>query len=225
VRNEVALPDDEPRLVRLMLDYLYQLDYNCESGSRDVDKQNEEIHGRTSTPDAEPVSPVTETIRMFESRSAPAFTNTDEGEAELVFSVGKKKDKKDKKRRNYLAEPLPKADAEPQTAPESIVCAPEGTDLRTHAQMYALADKYGISDLKELARDKFADAVDRNCYESEFSLAIRTVYASTPDDDMGLRDVVVETIREHRELLSKADVEEVVKENTELAFALLKSVW
>lgn len=53
----------------------------------------------------------------------------------------------------------------PPAAPaeEGTVTPPlEETELITNARMYALADKFGIEDLKELAREKFARVATRD---------------------------------------------------------------
>jgi hypothetical protein len=216
LKNEVTLPDDEPKLVRLMIDYLYQLDYNDTSGPQDGHAPTGEIDERASSLIPEPVSPVAQAIIDFEELSAPAAPTAEEvGDVDFApFRKGKKGKRKKPASLAWDDEPAPPVDFEPKES-----------ELSIHAHMYELAEKYGIHDLKDLARTKFAESVSEKWNGSEFPLAIRIVYATTPENDNGLRDVVVETISQHKELLSEGSVEEVVKDINGLAFALLKSAW
>ena len=69
------------------------------------------------------------------------------------------------------------------------------SELHTHAEMYAIAEVYDIKDLKEEALWKFEkDIKDKQGHNDELkhvTEVIPTVYATTPDSDRGLRDVVV----------------------------------
>ena len=69
------------------------------------------------------------------------------------------------------------------------------SELHTHAQMYALSDEYDIQDLREEALWKFEQAIKaKKGHSDEFPYlveVIATVYATTPDSDRGLRDVIV----------------------------------
>ena len=58
-------------------------------------------------------------------------------------------------------------------------------------KVYAIADKYGCSELKELAKDIFAIETFWFMASSDALPAevVQQVYASTPETDRGLRDV------------------------------------
>lgn len=115
----------------------------------------------------------------------------------------------------------------PPAAPaeEGTVTPPlEETELITNARMYALADKFGIEDLKELAREKFARVATRDWNKGEFVHAVQIVYESTPKSDSGLRDVVVKTINQHRDLMKDSEMENMLEELNGLAVGLLKVV-
>lgn len=62
--------------------------------------------------------------------------------------------------------------------------------LRTHAEVYALAEKYNISGLKEAAAEKFQDTMEDIFTGQSFYDTVRFVYTSTPDTDDCLRDIV-----------------------------------
>jgi len=94
--------------------------------------------------------------------------------------------------------------------------------LLTHTRVYALAEKYGIPALKNLAKHKFERQMA--CYydSPEFADAVEEVYSSTIDNDRGLRDVVLQAFRSHPQLATTQDVFAVIKRTPALAFELWK---
>jgi hypothetical protein len=98
----------------------------------------------------------------------------------------------------------------------------ESTHLVTHAKVYAIAEKYGIAGLKELARSKFADQIDLHLSSPEFSEACQEAYESTFHTDRGLRDVIVQAFRANPSLSLRPDVESMVRETPGLAFELFR---
>jgi hypothetical protein len=96
------------------------------------------------------------------------------------------------------------------------------TNLLLHTQVYALAEKYDITSLKELAKRKFE--MELACYfdSPELAEAIEEVYCSTIDSDRGLRDVVLEAFKAHPELESTQDVYAVVHSTPTLERELWK---
>jgi hypothetical protein len=98
----------------------------------------------------------------------------------------------------------------------------EESHLITHTRVYALAEKYDIPSLKDLAQSKFEMAMA--CYydSSEFADAIEEVYCSTIDSDRGLRDIVLQAFRAHPALATTQDVYTVIKDTPTLALELYK---
>lgn len=94
--------------------------------------------------------------------------------------------------------------------------------LLLHTRVYALAEKYDIPSLKQLARRKFEMAVA--CYYDapELADAIEFVYSSTIDSDRGLRDVVIQLFRTHPQLANTQDMFAVIQETPTLALDLWK---
>jgi hypothetical protein len=226
-----------------MIDYLYQLDYEFKSGSANGIVSADE-HEPNHAPEpklpvgeawaAAKVMPVTvkvaEAWAVAEAMPVEEVTPTGEPmpEEEVEWVEGRPNHKKHKKRYPKCSfqdcDTSQLFDAGPAHSDESVHKSKE-TGIDVHAQMYALADKYGIHDLKDLAREKFAVAASIGWHENMFATAVQTVYSSTPDSDHGLRDVVVETIRKHKELLRKAEIKILVREVDGLAYDLLKSEW
>lgn len=202
-----------------MIDYLYQLDYefkpeSCNGVIANGEPELDQI--------PEPDLPVAKGIGRFEEVSEPPL----EAEEEQWALPKLKKTKSSKKKRTIAAwSPTSVVEYQLPQIEESVSNSAKKSELNVHAQMYALADKYGIHDLKDLAREKFAEAASNDWDANDFPIAVQTVYASTPECDYGLRNVVVATLTQHRELFEKSEVEALVKEVNGLAFGLLKAAW
>jgi len=69
----------------------------------------------------------------------------------------------------------------------------ENPALFSSIRVYAVAEKYDIKDLKQLAQSRFSIWASNNWNHSEFPMMVQEVYDSTPSSDRGLRDIV-ETI-------------------------------
>lgn len=98
----------------------------------------------------------------------------------------------------------------------------DDSHLLLHTKVYALAEKFDIPGLKDLAKSKFEMAMACHYDSPEFAEAIEEVYCSTVDSDRGLRDVVLQAFRSHPQLASTQDVFSVIKETPTLAFELFK---
>ena len=86
-------------------------------------------------------------------------------------------------------------DPEPEEGPSSR------SVFRTHAEVYAIADKYDLPELSELAMSKFSKELMWDHDRTEFLRSVPKVYDLTPDSNRGLRDVVVAYVRQHAEEL------------------------
>jgi hypothetical protein len=109
--------------------------------------------------------------------------------------------------------PLPSTQpSEPNQAPPSNLCL--------HAKVYALGEKYGIWLLKVFALRSFEAEVESHLQSKDFLLAIEEAYTSTIEEDRRLRDVIVKTMKKHKDLLKKPSVQAIVK-STQLGYDLL----
>ncbi|KAM4065565.1 BTB/POZ domain-containing protein [Hirsutella rhossiliensis] len=93
--------------------------------------------------------------------------------------------------------------------------------LRVHAMVYALAEKYSVDGLKDLAMRKFEQEVGKHWDSDDFIQAAEYAYTSTVEGDRGLRNLVVKTFEEHHSLLRKEDAKAMVKRVESLAYDLL----
>lgn len=94
-------------------------------------------------------------------------------------------------------------------------------NLSHHRRVYALAEKYDIVSLHKLAAWKFRAQSDKWWSDygfGDFAEVAREVYATTPPHDRGLKDVILDTIRDHRQLLDNKEVQDVLLGESKLAF-------
>lgn len=95
-----------------------------------------------------------------------------------------------------------------------------------NAQIYQIADKYIISALKEHATAKFAVAIDEDWMLNDFLVAVAIVYESTPLNDRGLRDLVVDTFCKHIDTLVDRDsFDELLRKTPDFAADLVPSLY
>jgi len=90
--------------------------------------------------------------------------------------------------------------------------------------MYAVADFYSVSGLKELANKKFRDTVQEHWDSNVFIKAVEVVYTTTPPKDRGLRQVVSYVLRNHIELLDKPEIDAIIKEVPDLSYDILRGI-
>lgn len=77
--------------------------------------------------------------------------------------------------------------------------------LFSSVRVYAIADKYDIPPLKDLARQRFGDWAETNWDCVEFPAMVKEVFESTPSTDRGLREVVFELVTNHVDVLLKKE--------------------
>jgi rubrerythrin len=90
------------------------------------------------------------------------------------------------------------------------------------AQVYQIADKYGIEALKAHSREKFRSAITTGWSMDDFPLAISVVYESTPAEDRGLRDLAVEVSYKNVDhLLSRDDFSNLLRQTADFTADLI----
>lgn len=111
------------------------------------------------------------------------------------------------------------------------ICAPilEGTEINrttllVHSKMYEIADKYDVNGLKDLARTNFSALCAIFWDKDVFAQAAEHALSSTPDSDDGLREVIRQIIISHIELLNKSDIAELLSKHTDFVFSVLRRV-
>jgi len=87
-----------------------------------------------------------------------------------------------------------------------------------------MGDKYAVKGLKDLARTRFTSTCATLWNEHVFAQVAEYALNTTPDSDIGLREVIRETIVSHIELLNKSEVAEMLNKNTSFMFSVLRRV-
>ena len=77
-----------------------------------------------------------------------------------------------------------------------------------HAAMYALADRWDLAVLKDVALANFSHYGSTPQYLLEFLESIPLVYSSTPDSNRCLRDVTVQKVTRAPHLFLREDIKE-----------------
>lgn len=97
--------------------------------------------------------------------------------------------------------------------------------LLANISVYAVADKYDIPALKDLAKSKFSALAWGVWPHKDFSTVIHEVFESTPSSDSGLRDIVTKVCIEHIDVvLNEEQYTTVLQTTPPLTFALLQQV-
>ena len=94
--------------------------------------------------------------------------------------------------------------------------------MMTNVLVYAVAEKYDIPDLKDLAKHKFGTLARSKWPQDEFHAVTEAVFSTTPDTDMGLRRIVMDICSEHFEdILRDKDSRVIFFENKSIAAVVL----
>lgn len=88
--------------------------------------------------------------------------------------------------------------------------------------MYEIADKYDISGLKMLAREKFRRSCVQYWDNEVFVPAFEYALSTTPDEDQGLRETLIEVVVRHRAVLDQAGISDIMGQDTEFAFNVMQ---
>lgn len=102
---------------------------------------------------------------------------------------------------------------------EGLAAEPE---LLIHVRVYALAEKYDVASLKQLAKEKFETALACSYDFADFAMVVEEVYCTTIDTDRGLRDAVLGAFRCRPWLIDTQEIYGVIKRTSVLAFELFK---
>ncbi|KAF2134738.1 hypothetical protein P153DRAFT_362478 [Dothidotthia symphoricarpi CBS 119687] len=207
--GKIELPDDDPATIKLLVQYLYEAEY--EPLLLEIDAQ-----------------PPRKTLKSSKkgkrsNQSHTCYREEDVFLGQWLYSCGTN-DKlcahhtcgRDCNRNcvDFICElctpPLP--------APDGLA-----DQLVIHAKMYEIADKYNIMGLKDLVIEKFSKACQRFWNDCAFPIAAHHAFSTTPEHDKGLRDIVSKTIADHMsDLVKKPEIETLLTEFNGLAFGVLK---
>lgn len=123
---------------------------------------------------------------------------------------------------DLAADPVP-SDYRPVDKPTDAV---EVADpLTIHVTMHALADKYQVEGLGQVARSKFKACLRHHTKSADFLNAVQIAYSATPDTNRGLRDAVLEAFLVHFQvnIADMPGIEAKLDTIDELSFQLIQS--
>ncbi|EMD66038.1 hypothetical protein COCSADRAFT_35975 [Bipolaris sorokiniana ND90Pr] len=95
------------------------------------------------------------------------------------------------------------------------------SQLLTHAKMYELADKYEVVGLKELSKEKFSRGCKHFWDTPAFPIAARHAFSTTPGKDNGLRCCVSQAVATNMQLIRKPEVRALLMQFNGLALGIL----
>ena len=95
--------------------------------------------------------------------------------------------------------------------------------MMNNIAVYAIAQKYDISELKELATARFHDLLWQKAPNHELHDVVGAVFETTTINDPGLRNVVIEYCADYSTEIVRDDALcSIIKDNGELGLALLQ---
>ncbi|GAB7336118.1 hypothetical protein MBLNU13_g08910t2 [Cladosporium sp. NU13] len=225
------LEDDDPRSVKLMIDYLYLHDYDPRTTKAPVSVSiDEDCKDEASTSGAPELDIETTIDEPPQPNDASDFWG--------LGSSGKK-GKKEKKRTKKAATWEPEPEPEPEPVPESVfqyhhlptvsadaaLSAVQGPPsfLEMHAKVFALASKYDIRSLEYEARKKFKDETQRSWETIDLIAAIHVLFNLTPDSETELRSILKATMVRHAlTLVQHPNFEDAVASIDGLGYGLFR---
>ncbi|KZM22845.1 hypothetical protein ST47_g6011 [Ascochyta rabiei] len=210
----VNLPEDEPEVVELLVQYLYEGDYDP------VLLPTEDIEGSTTSVRVlkknlpSPPYGVGNYSYSFPHRCSDTVYRCDATWVCPHHECG----------RDY-ARSCTAFTCEQCTIPGEPLLPPihgDASQLLVHTKIYEAADKYEVVGLKDLAKEKFARACKHFYDTPEFPIAAHYAFSTTPEDDKDLRDVVSATIAVNMGLVKKAEVKVLLTQFNGLALGILE---
>lgn len=96
--------------------------------------------------------------------------------------------------------------------------------LIEHAKVFAIAVKYQVDALRDLAAEKFKKTAQYHWGDENFPRAVQIVWTSTADGFNQLRELVIQTLHDHgEELVKNPEIESLLRSIPGLACDLLKA--
>lgn len=189
----IDLPDENPAIVKLLVQYLYEGEYT-------VPRATTPPHPTNSDPEAHVC---VEHYRRGQKGDLDIcyhgrFFNTCSTPCHSRFCV------------------LPEAPA--PNEPDD-----DHNPLLIHAKVYVAAIKYDVAGLEAVVEQEFMQACDDRYDRPSFAVAARYVFENTPENDRGLREIVTKTVVKHgHDLLKKPDIFALVTQFSSLATAIIR---
>ena len=97
--------------------------------------------------------------------------------------------------------------------------------LEVNVQVYAVAEKYETPGMKTLSLLKIVDNCEYSWTAEDFVAAAFLVWQQTPETDRAIRDVFIQSLREHAQVLTSMDsFNTLVRDGGDFAVEALKAL-
>jgi hypothetical protein len=97
-------------------------------------------------------------------------------------------------------------------------------ELLVHTAVYIIAEEKVIPALKQLATDKFEQALPTGWNSTEFCTSLRKIYDETPENDHLLWDVAIQWAgKKAKELMDRGEFVELWKEKGEIGLGVFRA--
>jgi len=97
--------------------------------------------------------------------------------------------------------------------------------LMNNVVVYAMAEKYNIPELKELAKVKFNKALNPSPLTLNLPPIVHAIFATTPSTDYGLRGTIISLGAIHaKEILNDESSHCIIKDHGELGLGMLQQL-
>jgi hypothetical protein len=210
----IDLPEDEPEVVKLLVQYLYEGEYDPPLP----------LNGEKDTNTTRTLLPARPTHTLRGSAYNYNFPHSCVECYQYGGSTGTKAyvcphhicgtscnfDCQDFNCLECTIKPLP-----------AISGGPE--QLLDHAKMYEMGEKYNVDGLKDLAREKFGRSCKHFWDDPVFAIAANHAFSTTVEEDTGLRRIVSSTILEHMDLIEKPEIGLLMLQFNGLALGILQA--
>lgn len=210
--GNIDLPDDEPDVIRLMIQYLYEGNYAeiiLSTNLSEDDTIDDESTDESNYSDSEGSSADDGASIQVEEPIFPHSCNCSDKDGHYCYEQLCKHHKCGDIRLDCCSEFTCKA------------CVAE--QLVIHPKMYEVADKYDVAGLKDLVAHKFKASCKAYWDKPAFAQAAHYAFSTTPENDMGLRSIVAKVICENIDaLINKPEIEVLLTEFGGLSYQLLK---
>ncbi|KAL8917161.1 MAG: hypothetical protein Q9208_008130 [Pyrenodesmia sp. 3 TL-2023] len=191
----IDLSEDDPDTLRRILDYLYRADYNDDDSTQVVKAEEDSAQAG----DESRTSTRMPGIEDNNNHDTSAQTSTQSTAAKVDLA------KKD----------------EVSESPLSSYGTPISAPLN-NALVYALAEKYDIQQLKELARCKFEIRSAEKWHVDDIIRVLPEIYKTTPSTDRGLRDIIINVCSRYLNgLMLHKGLRRILHDNSALASEML----
>ncbi|KAI4640059.1 hypothetical protein J4E93_008859 [Alternaria ventricosa] len=207
--GRVHLPEDDPHAVKLLVQYFYESEYDPQLPK--IDPKDETRYRIVSNADPKNNA---EDDGFHYRFPHTCKAGCEEGDDLVCHHHICQYATCDEKCVNFICEYCTK-----HLLPEG-----DATQLLLHTTIYEIADKYDVTGLKLLAKEKFSRSCEAFWDTEHLATAAEHALTTTPDSDAGLRQALCKTLVQHIELLEKPPIAALLSKHAGFAYGVLRQL-